>query len=148
MDFEIRKVRTAQGPRKLHAERAEYFRLVKAGYSNKEASALVGVNERTGREWRNGRGDPERLRPPAAQAMTRPDQARVYTALPGHPRRQRPAAHLPDGGALLRVIVGELDGHRWPVPSALCAGGGSHRESAVNAVANSPSRPKARAMPT
>nr|WP_244942906.1 hypothetical protein [Streptomyces inhibens] len=44
MDFEIRKGRTAQGPRKLHVERAEYFRLVKAGYSNKEASELVGVN--------------------------------------------------------------------------------------------------------
>ncbi|MDN3029604.1 hypothetical protein [Streptomyces sp. S.PB5] len=37
MDFEVRKVRSGQGPRKLHAERAEYFRLVKAGYTNKEA---------------------------------------------------------------------------------------------------------------
>ncbi len=55
MDFEVRKVRSAQGRRKLHAERAEYFRLVKAGYTSKEASAAVGVNERTGREWRNGR---------------------------------------------------------------------------------------------
>ncbi len=32
MDFDVRKIRTAQGPRKLHAERAEYFRLVNAGY--------------------------------------------------------------------------------------------------------------------
>lgn len=49
MDFEIRKVRTvAQGPRKLRAEREEYFRLVKAGYSNKEACRIVGVNEQTG----------------------------------------------------------------------------------------------------
>ncbi|WP_461016205.1 helix-turn-helix domain-containing protein, partial [Streptomyces daliensis] len=78
MDFEVRKVRSAQGRRKLHAERAEYFRLVKAGYTNKEASAAVGVNERTGREWRSGRWDPQRLRPPAAQATRRPDQERVY----------------------------------------------------------------------
>ena len=79
MDFEVRKVRSAQGPRKLHVEREEYFRLVKAGYTNKEASESVGVNERTGREWRNGRWDPQRLRPPAAQATRRPDQERVYT---------------------------------------------------------------------
>jgi hypothetical protein len=78
MDFEVRRVRSAQGPRKLDAERAEYFRLVKAGYTSKEASAAVGVNERTGREWRNGRWDPQRLRLPAAQATPRPDQERVY----------------------------------------------------------------------
>lgn len=53
MDFETRKVRTTQGPRKLHAEREEYFRLVKAGYSNREASRIGGVNERTGHEWRS-----------------------------------------------------------------------------------------------
>ena len=39
MDFDIRKIRVAQGRKKLHAERAEYFRLVNAGYANKEASA-------------------------------------------------------------------------------------------------------------
>jgi hypothetical protein len=77
MDFEIRKVRSTQGPRKLHAERAEYLRLVKAGYINKEVSAAVGVNERTGREWRNGRWDPQRRRPPAAQPTRRPEQKRV-----------------------------------------------------------------------
>lgn len=61
MDFEIRKVRKAHGPMKLRREREEYFRLVREGYSNKEASRLVGVNERTGREWRNSRTDPNRL---------------------------------------------------------------------------------------
>ncbi|MCP3755656.1 IS30 family transposase [Streptomyces sp. TBY4] len=65
MDFEVRKVRSAQGPRKLRAERAEYFRLVQQGYSSKDASRLVGVHERTGREWRNGRTDPLRYRAPA-----------------------------------------------------------------------------------
>ena len=65
MDFEILKVRKAHGPMKLRREREEYFRLVREGYSNKEASGLVGVNERTGREWRNGRTDPNRFRAPA-----------------------------------------------------------------------------------
>ncbi|GGR18946.1 hypothetical protein GCM10010251_38860 [Streptomyces aurantiogriseus] len=55
MDFEIRKVRKAQGPVKLRREREEYFRLVQMGLTNREASRQVGVHERTGREWRNGR---------------------------------------------------------------------------------------------
>lgn len=36
MDFEIRKVRTPQGPRKLVAERAAYFQLMEQGYSTRE----------------------------------------------------------------------------------------------------------------
>jgi len=55
MGFEIRSVRSPQGRRKLAGEREEYFRLVSYGFSNKAASGLVGVNERTGRGWRNGR---------------------------------------------------------------------------------------------
>ncbi|ATL87926.1 putative transposase [Streptomyces malaysiensis subsp. malaysiensis] len=35
------------------------------GLTNKEASRRVGVHERTGREWRNGRFDPKRRRAPA-----------------------------------------------------------------------------------
>jgi hypothetical protein len=71
MDFEVRNVRTvAQGFRKLRPGRTEYFRLVKAGYSNKDACRIVGVNERTGREWRNGRRDPQRLRKPADAQWT------------------------------------------------------------------------------
>jgi hypothetical protein len=58
MDFEIRRERKPQGPRKLCAEREEYFRLVQMGLTSKEASRRVGVHERTGREWRNGRIDP------------------------------------------------------------------------------------------
>ncbi|WP_444545893.1 IS30 family transposase, partial [Streptomyces phaeofaciens] len=51
----------------MSRERAEYFRLMKLGYGNKEASKLVGINPRTGREWRNGRpeGRKKRPRPPA-----------------------------------------------------------------------------------
>jgi IS30 family transposase len=66
MDFEIREDRKPQGRKKLRAERAEYSRLVLQGYSNKEASRRVGVHERTGREWRNGRMDPNRFRAPVA----------------------------------------------------------------------------------
>ncbi len=66
MDFEKRPVKQhSRG--KLSRERAEYFRLMKLGYGNKEASKLVGINPRTGREWRNGRpeGRKKRPRPPA-----------------------------------------------------------------------------------
>ncbi len=64
MDFEIRRERKPQGPRRLRAEREEYFRLVQMGLTNKEASRRVGVHDRTGREWRNGRIDPNRRRAP------------------------------------------------------------------------------------
>ncbi|MFB0628019.1 IS30 family transposase [Streptomyces sp. AB3(2024)] len=67
MDFEIRGSRKEQGPRKLHREREEHFRLVQLGFGNVDASRRVGVNPRTGREWRNGRpeGRKKRPRPPA-----------------------------------------------------------------------------------
>ncbi|MCQ6555472.1 IS30 family transposase [Streptomyces sp. C10-9-1] len=65
MDFEVRKIRKAQGPRKLRREREEYFRLMQLGYSNKEACRVVGINLRTGREWRNGRTSPNRTVAPA-----------------------------------------------------------------------------------
>jgi IS30 family transposase len=55
LDFEIREVRTAQGPVKLSRERAAYSRLVQQGYSNIEACRIVGIDARTGRKWRNGR---------------------------------------------------------------------------------------------
>ncbi|MFE7590364.1 IS30 family transposase, partial [Kitasatospora sp. NPDC057512] len=65
MDFEIRRDRKPQGRRKLRGEREKYFRLMREGYSNKEASRLVGVHERTGREWRNGRPERRVKRPSA-----------------------------------------------------------------------------------
>ncbi|MCF3142759.1 IS30 family transposase [Streptomyces platensis] len=65
MDFEVRKIRKAQGPKKLRREREEYFRLMQLGYSNKEACQVVGINLRTGREWRNGRTSPNRTVAPA-----------------------------------------------------------------------------------
>lgn len=67
MHFQIRKDRAPQGPRKLSAERAAYLRLMQQGYSNAEACRIVGVDERTGRKWRNGRSaenDGRRAVPP------------------------------------------------------------------------------------
>ncbi|WP_234323038.1 helix-turn-helix domain-containing protein, partial [Streptomyces sp. NRRL S-350] len=55
MTFEIREDRSPQGRRKLSAERAAYFRLVKQGASNDQACRIVGINPKTGRRWRNGR---------------------------------------------------------------------------------------------
>ncbi|REE60442.1 hypothetical protein BX257_2976 [Streptomyces sp. 3212.3] len=65
MDFQIRPVKQhSRG--KLSREREEYFRLMKLGYGNKEASRLVGINPRTGREWRNGRPEGRKKRPRAS----------------------------------------------------------------------------------
>ena len=51
MDFCIRKVRRIHGPMKPPGG---CFRLVQQGCCSKEVARLVGVNERTGREWRDG----------------------------------------------------------------------------------------------
>jgi IS30 family transposase len=55
MDFEIRETRTGLGPKKLAREREAYSQLMRQGLSNKEACRIVGINEKTGRRWRNGR---------------------------------------------------------------------------------------------
>ncbi|MFI1890558.1 helix-turn-helix domain-containing protein, partial [Streptomyces jumonjinensis] len=104
MDFEIRKVRTAQGTRKLRGERAEYFRLVQQGYSNKEASLHVGVHERTGGEWRNGRTDPRRYRVPARIE-------RAPAAAPSRYLSETERIHIADRlreKATVRAIAAEL----------------------------------------
>ncbi|GAA3848845.1 IS30 family transposase [Streptomyces phyllanthi] len=56
MDFKIREDRRPQGPRKLVQEREAYFRLVDQGMGYSEAAAVIGINVRTGKRWRNGRG--------------------------------------------------------------------------------------------
>ncbi|MFI5758761.1 IS30 family transposase [Streptomyces sp. NPDC051569] len=90
---------------KLRREREEYFRLVRQGYSNKEAYRLVGVNERTGREWRNGRSDPDRFRAPAQQG-----QAPVAMSS-GRYLRDDERLHIADRlreKATIRAIAAEL----------------------------------------
>lgn len=107
MDFQIRQNRTvAQGRKKLIHEREQYFRLVDQGYSNKDASRLVGVNERTGREWRNGRDAPDRFRPPARSSGRTP-----VPVSSGRYLSQGERLHIADrlrDRASLRVIAAEL----------------------------------------
>lgn len=54
MDFEIRSTRAPQGRKKLNREREAYFLLMAQGVSSREACQLVGINQRTGKRWRNG----------------------------------------------------------------------------------------------
>ncbi|MEU4120633.1 IS30 family transposase [Kitasatospora sp. NPDC028055] len=106
MTFEIREDRQPQGPRKLRAEREEYFRLVQQGYSSKEASRLVGVHPRTGREWRNGRTDPKRFRAPA-----RPERAPATVSGPSRYLSEDERIHIADRlreKATVRAIAAEL----------------------------------------
>lgn len=89
MHFHIRQDRTPQGRRKLWAERAAYLQLVQQGYTNTEACRTVGVDERTGRKWRNGR-NPEGRRgavppittvvPPAGPSRYLTEAERVHIA--------------------------------------------------------------------
>ncbi len=46
--------RVPQGPRPLALERERFFTLLAAGMSVQQASAAVGINGRTGRDWRRG----------------------------------------------------------------------------------------------
>ncbi|MEU1290766.1 IS30 family transposase [Kitasatospora sp. NPDC005856] len=109
MDFKIRRDRKPQGPRKLRTEREEYFRLVQQGYSNTEASRLVGVHERTGREWRHGRpeGRVKRPRPPAQPARA----AVLPPSGPSRYLREDERIHIADRlreKATVREIAAEL----------------------------------------
>ncbi|MFI1866359.1 transposase, partial [Streptomyces jumonjinensis] len=104
MDFEVRKIRKAQGPKKLRREREEYFRLMQLGYSNKEACQAVGINLRTGREWRNGRTSPNRTVAPALAPRTPRSTSSRYL-------REDERIHIADRlreKATVRAIAAEL----------------------------------------
>ncbi|GAA0451909.1 hypothetical protein GCM10010361_14990 [Streptomyces olivaceiscleroticus] len=88
-DFEIRGDRTAQGPAELSRERAEYSRLMRQGYSNKEACRVVGINARAGRKWRNDRSADRRQKaapptdavvPPSGPSRYLSEADRIYIA--------------------------------------------------------------------
>lgn len=66
MDFKIREIRTAQGPKKLLREREEYFRLMQQGFSNGHACQIVGINAKSGRGWRNAVPSASRRRHPGS----------------------------------------------------------------------------------
>ncbi|MET8012950.1 IS30 family transposase [Streptomyces sp. NPDC005271] len=105
MDFRIRESRKEQGRKKLHREREEYFRLVQQGFSNAEASRRVGVNPRTGREWRNGRpgGGKKRPRPPARPGRAASSPSRYLS----EPERIHIADRIREK-ATVRAIAAEL----------------------------------------
>lgn len=46
--------RRPQGRRRLLLKRKQYFELMEKGYSNAATCEVVGINVRTGREWKNG----------------------------------------------------------------------------------------------
>ncbi|MEU0926244.1 hypothetical protein ABZ390_18930 [Streptomyces solisilvae] len=81
MDCKVRESRKEQGPRKLQREREEYFRLMHLGFGNLEACRRIGVNPRTGREWRNGRpkGRKKPPRPPANAVRVASGPSRYLT---------------------------------------------------------------------
>ncbi len=104
MDFEIRKQKI-QGRKKLRREREEYFRLMRLGFSNADACERVGVNPRTGREWRNGRPEGRKKRCRTA--------ARPVRALPGRSRylNEDERVHIADRlreKVSIRTIAAEL----------------------------------------
>ncbi|MBR8638645.1 IS30 family transposase [Streptomyces tuirus] len=74
------------------------------GLTNREASRRVGVHERTGREWRNGRTDPKRRRAPAQQEQEPAPSATRYL-------REDERIHIADRlreKASVRTIAAEL----------------------------------------
>lgn len=106
MGFEVRgDRRRGYGP--LARERAEYFRLVKQGYSNVEACRVVGIDLRTGRKWRNGRGAE-----PGQRRAVPPINAVVPPAGPCRYLREDDRIHIADRlreKASVRQIARELD---------------------------------------
>ncbi|GAA1199637.1 hypothetical protein GCM10009654_65230 [Streptomyces hebeiensis] len=105
MAFEIRKDKQTRGV-KLRREREECFRLMKLGYGSEEASRLVGINPRTGREWRNSRPNGGKKRPrPAAHI------ARVISGASSRFLSQAERIHIVDRvheKATIRAIAAEL----------------------------------------
>lgn len=89
MDFKIREIRTAQGPKKLLHERETYFQLMQQGFSNNQACLIVGVNSKTGRRWRNGRNADRKQKaappvrpvvPPSGPSRYLREDERIYIA--------------------------------------------------------------------
>ncbi|WP_327337264.1 IS30 family transposase (plasmid) [Streptomyces sp. NBC_01324] len=104
MDFDIRDRTVNRGRKKLRREREEYFRLMQLGYSNKEACRVIGINLRTGREWRNGRTSPNRTVAPAHAPRTPRSTSSRYL-------REDERIHIADRlreKATVRAIAAEL----------------------------------------
>ncbi|MDT9693625.1 IS30 family transposase [Streptomyces sp. P9(2023)] len=119
MDFEVRENRRPQGPRKLLKERELYLSLVDQGMSNAQACRIVGVHERTGRDWRYGRPEGRKKRPrlrahdaPAVAVFTRkPRKTRVEVRGDSRYLGEDERIHIADRlreKATVRAIAAEL----------------------------------------
>ncbi|WP_411073642.1 IS30 family transposase [Streptomyces sp. cmx-4-7] len=105
MDFEIRKERKPQGPKKLARERAAYFQLMQQGVSGREACRILGINRRTGQRWSNGRNPSGREK--AAPSIT----TVVPPSVPSRYLRVDERIHIADRlreKAGVRAIAAEL----------------------------------------
>ncbi|MFE5519506.1 helix-turn-helix domain-containing protein [Streptomyces virginiae] len=76
-------------------ERQKFLELVRQGMSNEVASRIVGINPRTGREWRNGRSErskgpskPGKRTRPAIQPIT--GEGRRFAPHPLHGEQTDP----------------------------------------------------------
>jgi IS30 family transposase len=106
MDFKIRELRAvAQGRKRLLREREAYSQLMQQGLSNTEACRIVGINEKTGRRWRNGRSADRR------QKAAPPMNAVVPPCGPSRYLREDDRIHIADRlreKATVRAIAAEL----------------------------------------
>ncbi|MFD8244886.1 IS30 family transposase [Nocardia sp. NPDC059691] len=135
----------------LAEERALYLALVQQGFSNRQACAVVGVNERTGREWRYGRpvGRKKGPRLPAHEAGVVASSDRCARAIEaggssrylGEEERIRIADRLREK-ASVRAIAAELG--RSPSTISREIRRNSHPESAAYRPHAAHARAKAR----
>ena len=108
--FEIRKDRSPQGRKKLHAERQHYLDLVTQGVSTAQACRTVGVNRRTGHRWRHGRASnagrttSQSCAPPAGLPPARPQVASRFLSVD----ERIVIADLRRAGTTVRAIAREL----------------------------------------
>lgn len=111
MDFEIRGDRRPQGPRKLVQEREAHFRIVDQGMGYSEAAQVIGINVRTGKRWRNGRGvsGKNRAAPPINAVV--PPPVETVSPVPGRYLGEADRIHIADRlreKATVRAIAAEL----------------------------------------
>ncbi|WP_063019670.1 IS30 family transposase [Nocardia nova] len=151
MEFEVRPDRgRSRGRRPLTGERVEYLRLMEQGLGNKEACRIVGINEKTGRRWRNGRNACGRNR------TALPIRSVAPPSVPGRYLNEADRIHIADRlreGGSIRVIAAELGRHPSTISREVrrnChPGSGAYRPHAAQARADARRpRPKARKINT
>jgi IS30 family transposase len=106
MEFEIRDRSVIQGRRRLTREREAYLALVGQGVGSEEACRIVGINERTGRRWRNGRN------PVGRERAAAPITAVASPPVRGRFLNEDERLHIADRHreqATVRQIAAELD---------------------------------------